>query len=311
MNDTHAGQKTLDFIHKGKVKNVYALDAQTLEFEFSDRVSVFDKIIPSDIPFKGETLCRTAAYWFEVCQKAGIRTHFLKQTAPNKMHVRRVQVIHDYAQITPKTTNYLIPLEVIIRYYAYGSLYDRIREGQVTPEQLGFAAGHKIQKAEALPEPFFEVTTKLEKTDRPLAKDEAIQMAGMNAQEWHDLKEAALKIDSHINREVRSRGLVHVDGKKEFAFDEERRLMVVDTFGTADEDRFWDLAQFEQGRHVEKSKEFVRQHYRESGYHEALYAARKAGTAEPDIPALPPEKVKTTSRIYIDLFEQLTGRKFR
>ncbi|MBI2445571.1 phosphoribosylaminoimidazolesuccinocarboxamide synthase [Candidatus Micrarchaeota archaeon] len=301
----------MDFIHKGKVKNVYAVDEKTLEFEFSDRVSVFDKIIPSDIPFKGETLCRTSAHWFGVCQKAGIKTHFLKQTAPNKMHVKRVQVIHDYSKINSNTRNYLIPLEVIVRYYAYGSLYDRILEGQITAPQLGFPKGHAVQKAEALPEPFFEVTTKLEKTDRPLQKDEAMKMAGMSVREWDDLKEAALKIDSHINREVRNRGLVHVDGKKEFAFDEDRQLMVVDTFGTADEDRFWDLDEFDAGRHVEKSKEFVRQHYRETGYHEALYAARKAGTHEPDIPALPPELVQQTSQVYVELFEQLTGQKFR
>lgn len=300
-----------NFIHKGKVKNVYAVNEETLEFEFSDRVSVFDKIIPSDIPFKGETLCRTSAYWFQACQKAGMRTHFLKQTAPNKMHVRRVQVIHDYSKITPQTTNYLIPLEVIIRYYAYGSLYDRILEGKVTPQMLGFPAAHKVQKAEKLPSPFFEVTTKLEKTDRPLEKEEAIKISGMTMQEWDDLKHAALKIDEQINRQVQSRGLIHVDGKKEFAFDEQRRLMVVDTFGTADEDRFWDLNEFNTGRYVEKSKEFVRQHYRETGYHEKLYTARKAGTAEPDIPALPSDLVKKTSQVYIDLFEQLTGQKFK
>ncbi len=311
MPTTQMGQGQMDFIHKGKVKNVYAVDEKTLEFEFSDRVSVFDKIIPSDIPYKGETLCRTSAYWFSICQKVGIKTHFLKQTAPNKMHVKRVQVIHDYSKIDSNTRNYLIPLEVIVRYYAYGSLYDRILEGQVTPVQLGFPANHKIQKAESLPEPFFEVTTKLEKIDRPLQKDEAIRISGMSLKEWDDLKEAALKIDAHINREVKSRGLVHVDGKKEFAFDQDRQLMVVDTFGTADEDRFWDLKEFEQGRHVEKSKEFVRQHYRETGYHEALYAARKAGTQEPDIPALPEELVQKTSQVYVELFEQLTGQKFR
>lgn len=301
----------LDFIHKGKVKNVFAIDEQTLEFEFSNRVSVFDKIIPSDIPFKGETLCRTSAHWFDVCRKAGIRSHFLKQTAPNKMQVKRVQVIHDSEKINSRTTNYLIPLEVIVRYFAYGSLYDRILDGQVTPQQLGFAAGHKIQKAEALPEPFFEVTTKLEKTDRPLDKKEAMQISGLSLDEWAGLKEAALKIDSHINREVRNRGLVHVDGKKEFAFGNERQIMVVDTFGTADEDRFWDLEEFEAGRYVEKSKEFVRQHYRDTGYHEALYAARKVKAQEPDIPALPQDLIERTSKVYVELFEQLTGQKFR
>ena len=125
------------------------------------------------------------------------------------------------------------------------------------------------------------------------------------------LKETTLQIDELINSHVRKRGLIHVDGKKEFSFDEERALMVVDTFGTPDEDRFWDLAEFERGNHVEKSKEFVRVYYRESGYHEALYDARDKGLPEPDIPPLPKDKIEETSRIYIQLFEQLTGEKFR
>ncbi|HLD75624.1 MAG TPA: phosphoribosylaminoimidazolesuccinocarboxamide synthase [Candidatus Norongarragalinales archaeon] len=301
----------MNFLHQGKVKNVYAVDEQTLEFQFSDRVSVFDKVIPSDIPFKGETLCRTSAFWFDACKKKGIPSHFLEMTGPKTMRVRRVQVIRDYSKITTDTTNYLIPLEVIVRYFVYGSLYDRIVEGKILPEELGFKPDHKVQKAERLPEPFFEVTTKLEKTDRPLTKKEAMKISALSEEEWDALKNAALSIDALIDRHVESRGLIHVDGKKEFAFDENRNIMVVDTFGTPDEDRFWDRAQFEQGKYFEKSKEFVRQHYRESGYHDALYSARKSGLAEPDIPPLPEEKIKTTSRIYIELFEQMTGQKFR
>ncbi|MBI5035703.1 phosphoribosylaminoimidazolesuccinocarboxamide synthase [Candidatus Micrarchaeota archaeon] len=301
----------MDFIKKGKVKNVYEVDENTLEFEFSDRVSVFDKVIPSDIPHKGETLCRTSAYWFGKCSKAGIRNHFIKLSAPNKMHVKRVNVIKDYAQITPSTKNYLIPLEVIVRYFAYGSLFDRIESGEVKPEALGFEAGHQVKKGEELPEPFFEVTTKLEKTDRNLSKEEAMKISGLDKDDWDALRETTLKIDQIINKEVLGRGLVHVDGKKEFAFDAERELMVIDTFGTADEDRFWILEDFNNGKYVEKSKEFVRQYYRQTGYHEALYAARKAGKPEPDIPPLPKDKIEATSRIYVDLFEQLTGEKFR
>ncbi len=293
------------------MKNVYEVDEDTLEFEFSDRVSVFDKIIPSDIPFKGETLCRTSEFWFKECRKAGLRTHFISVTAPNRMRVRKVQIISDYSKITPTTVNYLIPLEVIVRYFAYGSLYDRIQEGKVMAEELGFPAGYKVKKAEALPQPFFEVTTKLEKIDRPLGKKEAMKISGLSEREWDLLKETALKIDGVIDSHVRPRGLVHVDGKKEFAFDSDRNIMVVDTFGTADEDRFWDLEEFKKGNYVEKSKEFVRQHYRETGYHEKLYAARKAGQKEPDIPPLPKETIAATSRIYVGLFEQLTGQKFR
>lgn len=301
----------MNFIHKGKVKNVYEVSESELEFEFSDRVSVFDKIIPSDIPFKGETLCRTSAYWFKICNAKGIKTHFLQMNAPNKMRVKRVEVIRDYSRINQNTKNYLIPLEVIVRYFAYGTLYDRILDGKVKPEQLGFPSGHQIKKGEALPSPFFEVTTKLEKTDRPLDKEEAVKLAGLSSQEYKELEEATLKIDEEINSRVKQRGLIHVDGKKEFAFDEERALMVVDTFGTADEDRFWDKAEFDKGNYVEKSKEFVRKHYRDTGYHEQLYSARKEGKPELDIPALPPEMIDKTSKTYIELFEQLTGEKFR
>ncbi len=301
----------MNFIHAGKVKNVFAVSDSELEFEFSNRVSVFDKIIPSDIPFKGETLCRASAYWFKICNAKGIKTHFLSMPSPNKMRVKRVEVIHDYSKINTQTRNYLIPLEVIVRYYAYGSLYDRILDGKVKPETLGFPSGHSIKNGEALPSPFFEVTTKLEKIDRPLDNEEAVKIAGLAREEFKELEETTLKIDGEINSRVKQRGLVHVDGKKEFAYDEERTLMVVDTFGTADEDRFWDLAEFEKGNYVEKSKEFVRRHYRDMGYHEALYSARKEGKPEPDIPPLPQEMVEKTSKVYIELFEQLTGEKFR
>ncbi|NMC09634.1 MAG: phosphoribosylaminoimidazolesuccinocarboxamide synthase, partial [Methanothrix sp.] len=81
--------------------------------------------------------------------------------------------------------------------------------------------------------------------------------------------------------------------------------------GTADEDRFWDKARHDAGEFVDLSKEYVRQYYRQTGYKDLLYAARGAGCAEPPIPALPPEVVNETCRIYIKLFEMITGEKFK
>ncbi|MEK6851618.1 MAG: phosphoribosylaminoimidazolesuccinocarboxamide synthase, partial [Candidatus Thermoplasmatota archaeon] len=118
------------------------------------------------------------------------------------------------------------------------------------------------------------------------------------------------RIDGRIGSDVEKRGLLHVDGKKEFAFDGDRRLMIIDTFGTADEDRWWDLAAYGQGKQVELSKEFVRQHYRQTGYHARLYDAREKGLPEPDIPALPAEVLRDVSDLYISLFERLTAEKF-
>ena len=298
-------------LRKGKVKEVYEVSGSELEFLFTDQISVFDKVIPSLVPHKGETLCRTSAHWFTVVERIGIRTHFLRVADRNRMRVRRVQVIPDYSKLSSKTRNFLIPLEVIARYYVAGSLLDRLKEGRVRPQDVGFPKGHVPAYGEPLPEPFVETTTKLEKVDRELTRDEAVRISGLTPAEYDELLEAVLKIDETLNAEVRRRGLVHVDGKKEFAMDPERRLMLVDTFGTADEDRFWDLAAYEKGQQVELSKEFVRQYYRKIGYHDRLAAARKAGQPEPDIPPLPDNVLKEASDLYISLFERLTGERFR
>lgn len=301
----------MKLLAKGKVKEVYEVSDAELEFVFTDQISVFDKVIPSLVPHKGETLCRTSAHWFRVVEKAGIRTHFLRVADGDRMRVRRVRVIPDYSKLSPMTRNYLIPLEVIARYYVAGSLHDRMKEGRVRPDDAGFPKGHVPTYGEALPEPFLETTTKLEKVDRELTRDEAIRISGLTPAEYDDLLEAVLRIDEKLNADVRKHGLIHVDGKKEFAMDPDRRLMLVDTFGTADEDRFWDLAAYEKGQQVELSKEFVRQFYRKIGYHERLMAARNAGRPEPDIPPLPDNVLKEVGDLYISLFERLTGERFR
>ena len=301
----------MKFLRKGKVKEVYEVSADELEFVFTDQISVFDKIIPSLIPHKGETLCRTSAHWFHVVKDLGLRTHFLRVSGPNKMRVKRVQVIPDYDQITSGTKNFLIPLEVIARYYVAGSMHDRLKSGKVRPEDVGFPKGHVPAYGEPFPEPFVEVTTKIEKIDRELTRKEALEISKLSEREYDDLVSAVLKIDAKINADVRRRGLIHVDGKKEFAMDANRALMLVDTFGTADEDRWWDAAAYEKGEHVELSKEFVRQYYRKSGYHQALMDARAAKRPEPDIPALPDDVVGQVSDLYVRLFERLTGERFR
>ena len=299
------------FLRRGKVKEVYEVSKTELEFVFTDQISVFDKVIPTLVPHKGETLCRTSAHWFKLVEGLGVRTHFLRVLDGNRMRVRRVQVIPDYDTITPKTKNFLIPLEIIARYYVAGSLHDRIKAGKMRPADAGFPTGHAPRYGEPLPKPFVEVTTKLEKVDRELTTAEALAISKLSPGEYDDLVKAVLKIDDRLNTEVRKRGLIHVDGKKEFAMDQERRLMLVDTFGTADEDRFWDLEAYQKGEQIELSKEFVRQYYRKIGYHQALMEAREAGGPEPDIPPLPEEVTKQVSDLYVALFERLTGEKFR
>ena len=298
------------YLRRGKVKEVYELSPTELEFRFTDDISVFDKHIPTPIPHKGETLARTAAYWFDLCTRLGVKHHFLALTGPAAMRVKRVQVVLQPRTLGPRPRNYLIPLELIVRYYVAGSLWDRIKSGKIRPEAIGLPSGATVQYGQKLPEPHFEVTTKLEPVDRLLTVGEALELASIDRHQLDAIRETILKIDEGMEREIEPRGLMHVDGKKEFAIDAEGALMVVDTFGTADEDRFWDRAMYERGKQVEFSKEFVRQHYRATGYFDALTKAREEGAPEPPIPALPPLLVDDGSRLYTTVYQRLTGAPF-
>jgi len=123
----------MQLINQGKVKDVYELDDNELLFKFSDRISVFDQIIPSMIPRKGESLARASAFWFKKVEALGIKTHFIELPKPNEMRVKRVNVIHDYYKMTSETTNYQIPLECVLRWYCAGSFYRALKKGKKKP----------------------------------------------------------------------------------------------------------------------------------------------------------------------------------
>jgi len=298
------------YLRRGKVKEVYEVSPTELEFRFTNDISVFDKHIPSEIPHKGETLARTASHWFELCGRIGVPHHFLGLAGPTAMRVKRVRVVPQPRTLGAHPKDYLVPLEVIVRYYLAGSMWDRVKAGKVDPEALGFPAGKKLEYAMPLPEPHFEVTTKLEPVDRLLTRAEALELSALDGRQLDGIRETILRIDEAMQKEIGPRGLLHVDGKKEFGVDAEGTIMVVDTFGTADEDRFWDKDAYERGRHVDFSKEFVRQHYRTTGYYDRLAKAREAKAEEPPIPALPPLLVDEVSRLYTTVYQRLTGEPF-
>ncbi len=294
----------MELIRKGKVKEVYVVDENTLLFKFTDNISVFDKIIPSQIPDKGRILCRTAAFWFERISRMDIKNHFIK-CDDNEMLVRRFRILEKPKKMD---NNYLIPLEFIVRYYLAGSLYERIKRGKADYHQLGFKSLPAY--GEKLPEPFFEITTKFEKYDRKVNIQEAMKIGGLDKNEIIEIRELIYHIDDMMQKEVGKRNLIHVDGKKEFALGEEREIYVVDTFGTMDEDRWWDMKNYQEGKIVELSKEFVRQYYKEIGYYDKLTYARQLGISEPDIPPLPQEVIKKVQILYRDMFFRITGQRF-
>jgi len=298
----------MELLVKGKVKEVYELDEEHLRFKFTDQISVFDKVIPSTIPRKGESLCRTSAHWFKIASQMGIPSHFIETPSANEMDVVRVGQPRKLSLPAEERKGVMIPLEFICRHYVAGSLWDRLKKGKVTKEQLGMTS--ELEPSQKLPQPFFEVTTKFEDFDRPISFEEAIDSFGITREELEEAMEITLRMDEKIASEVEAHGLLHVDGKKEYAINKEGQLMLIDTFGTADEDRFWDAREYGEGRCVELSKEYVRQYYRLSGYHQALTDAREKGTPEPDIPPLPDNMVHQTGLLYADLYTRITGQVF-
>ena len=296
----------MELIRTGKVKEVYD-EGNALLFKFTDKISVFDKIIPNKIPDKGESLCRTSKFWFEkIKSERGIENHFIECPSKSEMKVRKFRVNESGG--SKIWIDYLIPLEFVMRYYVAGTLMDRIKKGKIDINELGFKNTPKI--GDEIPEPLFEMTTKFEKTDRPLSFEEASLIGGISRDEIYEIKETILKIDNIISRTISPRGLIHADGKKEFAMGEGRIPVVVDTFGTADEDRFWDREMFHSGKIIELSKESVRQYYRSTGYYDLLYSTRESGSKEPEITPLPEKIVKETSALYREMYNKLTGLKW-
>jgi len=301
-----------EMIYHGKVKQVWSTDdPDIIEFRYTNQISVFDQIIPSLIPRKGESLNRTSCYWFDLVEKAGIcETHIIEMNAPDRVRARRFDVIREPGAIAKDRENVFVPLEVICRHYLAGSGWRRYQRGDAPAEEFGFEPGTVLEEGVRLPSPYLEVSTKFEKFDRLLDRKEALEISNLTEDEFDLIMEIVVKIDQIIESEAGKRGLIHVDGKKEFALGKNRVPVLVDSFGTLDEDRWWDAEKYSEGEIVQLSKEFVRGHYLGTGHHQELYKARQNGTDEPPIPALPQEIIDQTSDLYATMFTRLTGQEF-
>jgi phosphoribosylaminoimidazole-succinocarboxamide synthase len=301
-----------EMIYHGKVKQVWSTDdPDIIEFRYTDQISVFDQIIPSLVPRKGESLNRASCHWFNLIEEENIcETHIIEMNAPDRVRARRFDVVKEPGAISSDRENVFVPLEVICRHYLAGSGWRRYARGAASAEDFGFAPGTVLQEGAKLPSPYLEVSTKFEKFDRLLDRTEALEISNLTEDEFDSILEIVVKVDEIIQREVSKSGLIHVDGKKEFALGKDRTPVLVDSFGTLDEDRWWDAELYEKGEIVQLSKEFVREHYLGTGHHAELRVARNNGTAEPPIPALPQVVIDQTANLYADMFTRLTGEKF-
>ncbi len=296
-------------------------------FVFSDRYSVFDYgRMPDEIEGKGASLCLISAFFFEKLEEEGIETHYVGlvengkikrfdeiEEPTNVMEVKLVRVLkpervnghYDYSIFKQEKANFLIPLEIIYRNALPegSSVFRRLERGEVTLEQLGL--DHYPKPNERLEKPILDVSTKLEDKDRYISWDEAKEISGLSDEEIEEIKELTLKIDEIITKEVGKVGISNDDGKIEFAFDDKRRLMVVDAVGTPDECRF----SFEG---IQISKEILRKWYRKTEWYKRLEEVKgkqnwRELAGEP--PKLPEDLLKAVSDMYKACCNEITGRK--
>lgn len=273
-------------MRRGKVKDVFEIGNKKLLFDFTNRVSAFDIILNDEIPFKGEVLCRLSEYFF---QNLGIPNHLIDTIKPNKMIVRKVD---------------LIPIECVVRGYLYGSLFERVQNGEV---KLSI---DPILAAE-LPNPLFDPTTKFEAKDRPITKEEIINNKWLNEEEYEWLKEKSIETYLKIKKMADRSGFILADIKFEFGKDENGNILLADSIGP-DEFRMWPKENYSGGKTQEAyDKQVVRDWLTKVGWKKSLDEARKAGKPLPEPPKLPQELIEETTKRYIHVFEKLTGERFR
>jgi len=329
----------------GSVKDLEVIKKPTVDtmgigrFHFSDRYSVFDwGEMPDHIGAKGAALCLMGAYCFEQLERKGVKTHYRGLVGANgravklkdvnqpssvmevslvnvyrsKTSVVNGKLLHDYGAYTPELKNCLIPLEIIYRngLPEGSSVFKRLEQGQVSLKDLGL--DHAPKPGEQLAKPIFDVSTKLEETDRYVTWQEAQRIAGLTDQELGKIKDVLVKVDEAINEMASKAGLRNEDGKIELAFDDKRELMVVDVVGTLDECRFT-----YGGMHV--SKEIARQFYKKTSWYADLEQAKKEGEArgiedwkslcKSQPPKLDPKLKTIISEMYMAAANEMTGYK--
>jgi phosphoribosylaminoimidazole-succinocarboxamide synthase len=290
----------LPLLRRGKVREVYEVDAAHLLLVASDRVSAFDVIMAEAVPRKGAVLTQLSAFWFERLAST-VPSHFV--TADADEIVRRVPHLAEQrsalagrAMLVRRTTP--VPFECVVRGYLSGSAWQEYRaSGTLAGEPLpvGLVESDRLEPA------VFSPATKAE-SGHDVNVTYAAVASGLGADMAEQLRERSFAV-YHAGRDAAAaRGIVIADTKFEFGHDASGALLLIDEVLTPDSSRFWPADRYEPGR---TQPSFDKQPLRDY-LAELRSAGRWNGDAPP--PPLPPEVVNATSRRYLQAYRLLTGR---
>ena len=271
-------------LHSGKVRDVYA-DGDDLVLVASDRVSIYDVVLPTPIPDKGAVLTQLSLWWFDRLGDL-VPNHVISGTdvppefAGRAMRCRRLE---------------MLPVECVARGYLTGSgLKDYEKTGVVS----GVALPPGLVDGSRLPEPIFTPSTKapLGQHDEAMTFDEVEDLVG--ADTAARLRELTLAVYARGAETAAANGIIVADTKLEFGRDPATgEIVLADEVLTPDSSRFWPADRWEPGRpQASFDKQFVRD-----------WSATLDWDRTPPGPAVPPEVVDATRARYVEAYERITG----
>jgi phosphoribosylaminoimidazole-succinocarboxamide synthase len=291
----------LPLLRRGKVREVYEVDADHLLLVASDRVSAFDVVMREPVPRKGAVLTQISAFWFERLANVFPSHYITARTA--EILTRVPQLAGMEREVAGRTMLVRrappIPFECIVRGYVSGSAWAEYRnQGTLAGERLPDG----LVESARLEPPLFSPATKAEAghdlnvTFTTVAGALGIDLATR-------LRDASFAIYQAGRDHAARRGIIIADTKFEFGIDAEGTLRLIDELLTPDSSRFWPADRYAPG-HAQPS--FDKQPLRD--YLASLKAASHwNGEAPP--PLLPPEVVVATSRRYLEAYRLLTGHE--
>jgi phosphoribosylaminoimidazole-succinocarboxamide synthase len=284
--------RALPLLHRGKVRDIYAVDDEQLLIVTTDRLSAFDVVLPDPIPGKGRVLQQISEFWFE-------RTRAL---VPNHLTGRPLaQVIPDAAERAALEGRAAIvrrlealPIEAVVRGYLIGSGW---KDYQNSGAICGIPLPPGLRLAEALPQPIFTPATKaaIGAHDENISFDDAAQLIGR--ERAAAVRDTALALYRQAAEHARARGIIIADTKFEFGLDRNGTLILIDEVLTPDSSRFWPAATWRVGQ---SPPSFDKQYVRD--YLETLDWDKRAPG-----PHLPAQVVARTSEKYQEALTRLTG----
>jgi len=284
--------RSLPLIHRGKVRDVYAVGADHLLIVTTDRLSAFDVVLPDPIPGKGRVLHQISDFWFD--QTA----HIIRNHRSGR---RLEEVIHDPDELALLEGRAAIfkrldalPIEAVVRGYLSGSGW---KDYQRTGAICGIALPRRLRLADELPEPIFTPASKAPAG----AHDENIDFAAVEelvgSARANELRERAIAIYRHAAAHARARGIIIADTKFEFGVDRDGALTLIDEVLTPDSSRFWPADTWRPGA---SPPSFDKQYVRD--YLETLTWDKRAPG-----PALPADVIANTAAKYAEALARLTG----